>query len=186
VTQTLKERESTIEHLQNQLADRSAQVTSLQSQIEENVKSINLAYAKVAQRDDDHSKIQSALKETQGVLLQRDEKIRNLVDETQALREIAVNTVPAARVSANAPLASESVTQISGGFETRFANGNVNNPLLAASGDDFVSTLKEEVVPASLEVQAIAKSDEQVERSASNVLSLADRVRNLQSGMKKS
>jgi chromosome segregation ATPase len=81
LSQTLKERESTIEHLQTQFEDKSAQTSSLQSQIEDNVKSINLAYAKMANRDDEHAKMQQVLKDAQATLVSRDEKIRNIMDE---------------------------------------------------------------------------------------------------------
>jgi hypothetical protein len=67
--QTLKEREATIGHVQSQSEDKTSQVSSLQIQIEDNVKAINLAYAKMAQREEEHGKMQNVLKEAQATLM---------------------------------------------------------------------------------------------------------------------
>ena len=182
MAQTLKEREATISHMQSQLDDKASHGTSLESQIEENVKSINLAYAKMAQREDEHVKMQNLLKEAQATLMMRDEKIRNLMDETKALRVLvtsapAINDVkqfqaamerqPAVPVVAANPATTNS-------FEARFANGNLGNPL-AIDGDGTV---------ARMDIESTNESDD-VDRGVSNVLSLAERVRNLQTGVKK-
>jgi uncharacterized protein (DUF3084 family) len=192
--QTLKERENTIGHLQTQFDDKAAQATAFQSQIEENVKSINLAYAKMANRDDEHLKMQQVLKEAQSTLISRDEKIRNLMDEAKALREIAanftgrnfsaeidLNSTHDARRRAFAQATSSGSTPVlvsstptPNSFEEVAANANTNtNPLL--SNDGFESFA---------EIADYRESDS-VDRSVSNVLSLAERVRNLQTGMKK-
>jgi hypothetical protein len=186
--QTLKEREATIAHLQAQFQDQTAQNSALQSQIEENVKSINLAYAKMAQREEEHLKMQNVLKEAQATLLLRDEKIRNQTEESKALRELVVGQktvsanivhderpflVPAATVSAQAPIA---VAASANSFEARFANGNSGNPLLG-----------EEVSFAQNNYDETNRLEESnnLDRGVSNVLSLAERVRGLQTGMKK-
>jgi hypothetical protein len=167
MAQTQKEREATIAHLQTQIDDKSNLITSLQSQIEENVKSINLAYAKMAQRDDDHVKMQVVLKDGQSTLMMRDEKIRNLVEETRALRDIvgtkAGNPLQQVGFDEPAPITTPN------SFEARFANIAAGNPLSGSA---------EQSVDADT-------SSEDVERSVSNVLSLAERVRNLKVGMKK-
>jgi hypothetical protein len=160
--QTVKEREATIAHLQTQLDDKSSLVTSLQSQIEENVKSINLAYAKMAQRDDDHMKMQHVLKDGQSTLLMRDEKIRNLIDETKALRDMVGNPLQ------SLPTEQPVLGVVPNSFEARFANIAAGNPLSNGS-----------------ELSLADDSSQDVERSVSNVLSLAERVRNLKVGMKK-
>jgi uncharacterized protein (DUF3084 family) len=186
--QTLKEREDTVSHLQRQYDDKSAQVLSLQSQIEENVKSINLAYAKMATRDDEHVKMQQVLKEAQATLVARDEKIRNHMDEAKALRELvpgmAMNRTDAlvaqyqlaaanpAPLNMPPPLSVASTPSMQS-FEEPVAN---NNPLLADTSVDSVNFPQD--------VTTFQDSDS-VDRSVSNVLSLAERVRSLKSGMKK-
>jgi hypothetical protein len=196
--QTLKEREATVSQLTSQLDDRIATVASLQTQIEENVKAINLAYTKMAQREEENSKVKLVLKEAQSTLLMRDEKIRTLVDETKALREIVANyasdpltpeeSVDNSNVSRRrimpqtapilaAPLSTDA-------FQELPANINSGNPLvhveqlMQANGD----TLRFE--NASNELEGFKEIDT-VDRSVSNVLSLAERVRSLQLGMKK-
>ncbi len=177
--QTLKERESTISHVQSQADDKSAQLTSSQMQIEENVKAINLAYAKLAQREEEHLKMQNLLKEAQATLLLRDEKIRNLMDETKALREmVAGHTPDVVNVAERSSLAPVLVsTSPPNSFEQRFANSNSGNPLLVET--EFETSLSD-----SIDYTGAVESNS-IDRGVSNVLSLAERVRSLQSGMKK-
>ena len=182
MAQTLKERETTISHMQSQLDDKASQGSSLESQIEENVKSINLAYAKMAQREDEHVKMQNLLKEAQATLMMRDEKIRNLMDETKALRVLvtggtAVNDVKQFQAALDRQTAAPVVAAnpaTTNSFETRFANGNLGNPLMTVSEETQSQTGSE-------------RMDEtyDVDQGVSNVLSLAERVRNLQAGVKK-
>jgi hypothetical protein len=178
--QTLKQRESTITHMQSSTDNKSSQLTSLQIQIEDNVKAINLAYAKVAQRDEDHAKLQMALKEAQATLSIRDEKIRNMVDETRSLREMltgrAQDTVNAHERSSLPPAVLAALpSAVPNSFEQRFANSNSGNPLVSQGSVD------------ADDMADMDPSDESdsVDRGVSNVLSLAERVRSLQSGMKK-
>ena len=192
--QTLKEREATISHLTSQLDDRSASVLSLNTQIEENVKAINLAYAKMAQREEEHSKMQGVLKEAQSTLLMRDEKIRNLMDEAKALRDLATNVSPSTAetgliAKGKGPIPFQAAPVIAAPlrnqvFESFPANANSGNPLLPveqlmqANGE----TLRFENTSNNFEE---SEQVETLDRSVSNVLSLAERVRSLQSGMKK-
>jgi hypothetical protein len=178
--QTLKERETTIAHMQSQIDDKSAQLAALNTQIEENVKSINLAYAKMAKRDEDHSAMQGLLKDSQSTLLQRDEKVRNLQDEAKALRDvlaaIPTTATPARRVldfdldgTANRQPSQATLSR----FDTDAGEQRsiANNPLVDRQPD----------APSA---DSMPETD-LVERSMSNVLSLAERVRSLQTGMKK-
>jgi hypothetical protein len=191
--QTLKERESTIAHLQTQADDKTAQLAALNVQIEENVKSINLAYAKMAKRDEDHTSMQNVLKDAQATLLQRDEKVRNLQDETKALRDMLAGLqataaspgqrkpidfeTPLLADAAPVRLAPVAAPQLASRFDTAepdpllAATSLVTNPLLEGPHD----ALKPDMMPES----------DLVDRSMSNVLSLAERVRSLQTGMKK-
>jgi hypothetical protein len=174
--QTLKEREATIGHVQSQSEDKKSQVSSLQTQIEDNVKAINLAYAKMAQREEEHAKMQNVLKEAQATLMLRDEKIRNLIDETKALRELV--TGRANDLGERPSLAPVLVSASMGNsFEQRFANSNNGNPLVDEP-DIEANTLNGDYFDNSTETES-------VDRGVSNVLSLAERVRGLQSGMKK-
>jgi hypothetical protein len=181
MTQTIKERETTIAHLQEQLIVLESQSKSLNLQIEENVKSINLAYAKVSQREEDHTKLQNVLKDLQTTMLLREEKIKNLTDEATALREIAVGSMPSTRVSVSAPLVSEPTTQIISGFDKHFANSNAGNPLVTFDSSQISSLRAKDETPGDEKLE----ESPVLENSVSNVLSLAERVRNLQTGMKK-
>ncbi len=177
--QTLKERESTITHVQSQADDTLAQLSSSQTQIEENVKAITLAYAKMAQREEEHVKMQNLLKEAQATLLLRDEKIRNLMDETRSLRELVSGQTSGVvnggeRILLAPVLVSTSVPN---SFEQRFANSNSGNPLL-------LEQAAETNYPDSIDYSGDVETDS-IDRGVSNVLSLAERVRSLQSGMKK-
>ena len=177
--QTLKERESTITHVQSQADDTLAQLSSSQTQIEENVKAITLAYAKMAQREEEHVKMQNLLKEAQATLLLRDEKIRNLMDETRSLRELVSGQTSGVvnggeRILLAPVLVSTSVPN---SFEQRFANSNSGNPLL-------LEQAAETNYPDSMDYSGDVETDS-IDRGVSNVLSLAERVRSLQSGMKK-
>ncbi len=175
---TLKERETTITQVQTQSDDKSSQLTALHIQIEDNVKAINLAYAKLAQREEEHLKMQGLLKEAQSTLQLRDEKIRNLMDETKALRELVANRLHenAHPMERPAPaLVAATPSALPSNFEQRFANSNHGNPLMADSKAENI--LKD---TSDKEVDA-----DSVDRGVSNVLSLAERVRSLQSGMKK-
>jgi hypothetical protein len=122
--QSLKEREDSVAHYKQQSEDRQAQILALQAQVEENVKAINLAYAKVAQKDDEMGKLRD---------------------------------MPSTATVVNG-------TPTPNNFERRFA---------AIAGNPLV-----DVNPSSAD-------SEDVDRSVSNVLSLAERVRGLQTGMKK-
>ncbi len=177
--QTLKERESTITHVQSQADDTLAQLSSSQTQIEENVKAITLAYAKMAQREEEHVKMQNLLKEAQATLLLRDEKIRNLMDETRSLRElVSVQTSGVVNGGERILLAPVLVsTSVPNSFEQRFANSNSGNPLL-------LEQAAETNYPDSMDYSGDVETDS-IDRGVSNVLSLAERVRSLQSGMKK-
>ena len=177
--QTLKERESTITHVQSQADDTLAQLSSSQTQIEENVKAITLAYAKMAQREEEHVKMQNLLKEAQATLLLRDEKIRNLMDETRSLRElVSVQTSGVVTGGERILLAPVLVsTSVPNSFEQRFANSNSGNPLL-------LEQAAETNYPDSMDYSGDVETDS-IDRGVSNVLSLAERVRSLQSGMKK-
>ena len=171
---TLKERESTISHQKSLLDERAAQIASLETQIEENVKAINLAYAKMAQREDEHLKMQSVLKDAQSTLLLRDEKIRNLNDETRALRDLT-----------NLGHATVTAEQTTTQSTPLFPRQELLLPPETTRGNPFSDLAAQDT---SFEIQSDADSthhNEQVDRSVSNVLSLAERVRSLQTGMKK-
>jgi hypothetical protein len=177
--QSLKERDESVVHLRRQGDDKVAQLGSLQSQVEENVKAINLAYAKVAQKDDELGKMQTVLKEAQATLMMRDEKIRNLIDETKALRELVGERVSAPiakpeRGFTPALVATSSSAQTGNAFDQRFAASS-GNPLIAGPEGSTIAT----------DAISDTNDSDELDRGVSNVLSLAERVRGLQTGMKK-
>lgn len=188
--QTLKERASTIEHLTSQMDDKSSTIGSLNTQIEENVKSINLAYAKMAQREDENTRMQLLLKEAQATLMMRDEKIRTLIDEAKALREITAHyTSPSFRAEVDDTLTHDdrrrvlspvqSVVATKSSIDT-FAAHAIRNPLLKPESEiDVFASQAEPFDNNSF------NESEHLDRSTSNVLSLAERVRSLKTGMKK-
>lgn len=171
--QSLKERDESVVHLRQQGDDKVAQVGSLQAQVEENVKAINLAYAKVAQKDDEVSKMQTVLKEAQATLMLRDEKIRNLIDETKALRELVGDRVI---TPVNKPERgfTPALVPTTNAFDQRFAASG-GNPLIAES----------DINTAAMDNESDMSDGDELDRGVSNVLSLAERVRGLQTGMKK-
>ena len=174
---TMKEREVTIADQKSELDTRTAQIAALETQIAENVKAINIAYAKMAQREDEHQKMQTVLKESQSTLSIRDDIIRTFVDEKTILRErVSASTTPeksTAFASMNAALAIRHEAMDAppprDPFESKDTSGN---PLL-----DFNA-----VEPTEHDLE---KDAENVDRSVSNVLSLAERVRSLQNNVKK-
>ncbi len=202
--QTLKEREGTITHVQSQFDDKASQVIALQVQIEENVKSINLAYAKLASREEDLAKMQGVLKDAQATLMLRDEKIRNLVEEARSLREITISMTGKSlstnmddtveigqdmrmRANGHSMQSSSAIVAMppTNSFETPATNtnGSINNPLLSATTD--FTAMTEMFAPELRAKSSETVETETVDRSVSNVLSLAERVRNLKSGLNK-
>ncbi len=177
--QSLKERDESVVHLRQQGDDRASQVSALQVQVEENVKAINLAYAKVAHKDDELSKMQALLKEAQATLLQRDEKIRNLMDEGKALRELIGGNAAA---SGGKPERGFAPALVASG--TGLSSGNSFDQRFAASGGNPLIGSADVAADEESEFQDMNDGDD-VDRGVSNVLSLAERVRSLQTGMKK-
>jgi hypothetical protein len=182
LTETIKERDATIAQLQAQLDEKLGLHRNLHEQIEERGKAANLAFATVAEREQEIATMKSALQDLQTALSYREGQIRSLTDESFAMRQLvnlgpAINAIvsqgtnqsaiePAERAqNASASFAKPAVVN---SFEARFAKGNSD-----LSDDRKAET----IVPQSV-------SDD-VDQEVSNVLSLADRVRSLQSGMKK-
>jgi hypothetical protein len=179
--QTIKDRDASIARLQAQVDEKISQSQSLQAQIDENGKTLGKAYASVAQREDELSKLQTAHHDLQTALSYREGQIRSLTDESFAMRQL-VNLGPAINAIVNpahgqqaseaeraqVATASFGKQSVVNSFETRFKNGH-SDP---SPGPDPTKSA------------ALPDGDE-LDREVSNVLSLADRVRSLQSGMKK-
>ena len=153
VMQTVKERETTIAHLQSQLDDKASLVTSLHMQIEDNVKSINLAYAKLALRESEATVIQNP--DEYSIPLQMMHEAEGIDTPEQHDDLVSLAETP----RSNAP----------NSFEARFASIAAGSPLLGHLEPRTTDT----------------PSNDEVDRSVSNVLSLADRVRNLRVETKK-
>lgn len=168
--EALRAKDATITHLQEQLADKASLVASLETQLEEHVKTINQAHAKLAQR--------SAVPEVAGNPL---EPAPAETFRFESPRQ--ENTRPALVPSPT-----------SNSFEQRFTNIIAGNPLstpLPAPPQPVAPATPQsgaaEIVPAGENAKTATEQDrsDEVERSVSNVLSLAERLRGFQSGGKK-
>jgi hypothetical protein len=177
LTQSIKEKEAVIAHLQAQLDEKSGQNQSLQAQIEENVKAIQQAYANVSERDTEVTRLQQALQESQAGLMQRDERIFNLQDESKTMREL-VNLGPTINAIINPGQAGTEASERPQAVVTQFTKPAMSHNFEAR----FAGTAQYTPVVAK---EDSSTDPEDVDREVSNVLSLADRVRSLQSGMKK-
>jgi DNA repair exonuclease SbcCD ATPase subunit len=182
LNQTVKEREAVIAHLQAQLDEKMGQNQSLTSQIEENVKAINAAYANMAQREQDNASMQHSLHETQAAVMQRDERIYNLMDESKAMREL-VNLGPAINAIIN-PATGQTLAEV-GSDRSHRVVAHFAKPAVVNSFDARFANINSSPAPAEDAQDEEASETDDVDREVSNVLSLADRVRSLQSGMKK-
>jgi hypothetical protein len=133
------------------------------------------------------------LTDAQATLVSRDEKIRNLMDEVKALREIVAKSTsnsPTAKADewlVNPPNTAYPLLKLPELVSSSSATENLivpsvststNNPLLAEKNAE------EKVPQEPLKTIAEFSENDSVDRSVSNVLSLAERVRNLKTGVK--
>jgi hypothetical protein len=198
----LQNQSDEIGKLKNEITRRDDKIGALNTQIEENVKAISQAWAKTADHESDAVRAASMHKEAITAVNIREDRIRNLEGEAKALREIIAAFLPGkdigrelhAAVGQNTlPVTRSLLTDVAenvtafpepaiNSFQARF---NVNNPL--ASVDTLSETLlapdpvNDEPVSFPRETAAAGR----LEQGISNVLSLAERVRGLQNGMKK-
>ncbi len=188
--------------LKGEIAKRDEKISALNIQIEENVKAISHAWAKTAEHESDAARFSGMHKEAISAVNIREDRIRNLEGEAKALREIVAAFLPGKDIvneahagighnSQNNPLAitrslltevAENVTVLPepaiNSFQARF---NVNNPLMP------VDAATQELTAAGFvnDEPATFSTSGRLEQGISNVLSLAERVRVLQKGMKK-
>lgn len=186
------------------LSNTQNEVAALKAQVEENVIAINIAWAKMAERDGEVGRMHQVNDSSQQNILSKDERINNLEAEAKALRDIVAMYSPTTndatvgatifeerladlKAKASNGRATEVSTEASpmrhsnaaaNSFEARFNAVVSGNPLTAAD------TLA--VVQANVETpEMVDTTQDIVSQSASNVLSLAQRVRSLRKEFKK-
>ena len=212
-------------NLQSELRGKHEQVAALNVQIEENVKAINTAWTKTAERETEVAKFKQLQTHTDKILADRDQRISKLENEANALREIVGMLVPSPKPVGQlqaAPMsvelrprdagselngqsqfpiplivASNGMAAISSAydpavsalstnsFESRFnAGGNPFAPIDATNERNL--NLPSAVNDSTLQQSHSSDDDESVEisKGISNVLSLVQRFRGLQKGMK--
>jgi hypothetical protein len=180
--QTIAERDTSITQLENQIAVMEGDIRQLQMQIEGNISSLNTASLKSAERESEYASLQNILKDTQVAVLQRDDMIRNLQDVVNAQHDkitmltrveqgdaFVANHMPAAPVP---PPIVQLGEMPPAPLSTPFPMPVVQ-PLPANNTSDVVRAAR----------GLLAQSTE-VDNSASNVLTLAERVRKVKFGSK--
>jgi hypothetical protein len=188
-----------INKLKNEIAKRDDKISALNTQIEENVKAISQAWSKTADHESDAVRAASMHREAITAVNIREDRIRNLEGESKALREIIAAFLPGKDIGKELhsavgqsalPISRSLLTDVAenvtvlpepaiNSFQARF---NINNPLAAADNPLVTpEPLNDEPLSFPREVATAGP----LEQGISNVLSLAERVRGLQKGMKK-
>ena len=196
-----------IGRLNNEIGRREDKIKALNAQIEENVKAISQAWAKAADHESDAARAFGMHKEAITAINIREDRIRQLEGEAKALREIIAAFLPgkerdigkelqiAVRHIPQNPSAitrslltdvAENVTVLPepaiNSFQARF---NVNNPLAPVDALPESLSTPEHVNDEPAMFPREASSAGLLEQGISNVLSLAERVREMQKGTKK-
>lgn len=191
LTANLEVANAEITKLRDENGMKLEQIGALKSQIEENVRAINSAWHKASEHEVQVGVVKTAAETLRTELSARDQRIGNLENEAKALREIVAMFVPseddvrkAKSIKANsranafkeAPMPSPAslVASVASTIVPPF------KPIEAADPEDFAIAAAVNDEPAALHAK-----QEAVARSASNVLSLAERFRGLQNGMKR-
>jgi cell division protein FtsB len=186
LTATLEQAKAEIAKLQDEGKVRVEQISALKIQIEENVRAINTAWQSAGEHEKRLANAATESSQLEQKIAKRDSQIANLENEAKALREIVAMFVPSSddvREAKNARAAA-AVIPIQ---ESPYSIPPVVKaptliqpfkPVEAAKPEDFVLEGPDNDVPDLADQDAVT-------RSANNVLSLAERVRGLQSGMKR-
>lgn len=197
----LQKQSDEIGKLKNEISKRDDKITALNIQIEENVKAISQAWSKTADHESDAVRAASLHKEAVKAVNIREDRVRNLEVETKALREIIAaflpgkdigrelhaavgqNTLPVTRSFLTD--AAENVTVLPepaiNSFQARF---NVDYPLVPVDAMADAVSAAEHVNDQPATFTREIATPGPLEQGFSNVLSLAERVRVLQKGMK--
>jgi hypothetical protein len=179
--QTITERDNTITLLENQIAVMEGDVRNLQMQISDHVQSIQSASLKSSERETEYAGLQNILKDTQVAVLQRDDMIRNLQNVVNSQHDniaLLKQAEPREAVHATTP-APPPIVQI-GEMPEPPANLSIPLPPLPDI-KPLPNNNTSDVVRAA---RGLLAQSTEVDNSASNVLTLAERVRKVKFGSK--
>jgi hypothetical protein len=169
--QTIAERDTSITQLENQIAVMEGDIRRLQNQIDDNIKSLDTASIKSAQREEEYAGLQNILKDTQVAVLQRDDMIRNLQSVVNSQHDkitLLTRVEQGEAIASPTPLLPTSDMPVPV-FNTPFPMPDPPQPTSNTS----------DVVRAA---RGLLAQSTEVDNSASNVLSLAERVRKVKFG----
>jgi hypothetical protein len=194
-----------IEKLKNEVAKRNEKIGSLNTQIEENVKAISQAWAKTAEHESDAARAFGMHKEAITAVNIREDRIRGIESEAKALREIIAAFLPGNNIGndigrelpdavgqSTLPVTRSLLTNVAenvkvlpdaamNSFQARF---NVAGPLASVSDVAETRLTPEHVNDEPVTLPRDSTRSYPLERGISNVLSLAERVRDLQKSVK--
>ncbi len=198
----LQAQSNEIETLKAEILRREEKVFALNAQIQDNVNAISQAWAKTAEHESDTTRAMTMHKEAIAAIDLRDERIRNLVSEARTLREIIATLVPGKGTTQVAPSAEAAVTilpardmalrelempsskvePVANSFSARFS---ISNPLTVAEIQSPEISQAEPVAASAEAAPQEASEAGPLEQEISNVLSITERIRVLQKGIKR-
>jgi hypothetical protein len=199
---SLKASQAEMEKLRAANAEQQAQIKMLKTQIEDNVRAINDAWAKATDSNLETESERKAAAELQKGLAENRMKIKNFEVEAQALREIIAMFVPS-YAGDESPERLKKLAQKSSGLsngysEVPFALGSVTRSeddetpaslqIIAPTAVDVTQPANDEepettVAAAASEEQPpteIAEESEDMAKGITNVLSLTEKIRSMQ------
>jgi hypothetical protein len=199
---SLKASQAEMEKLRAANAEQQSQIKMLKTQIEDNVRAINDAWAKATDSNLETESERKAAAELQRGLAENRMKIKNFELEAQALREIIAMFVPS-YAGDESPERLKKLAQKSSGLangysEVPFALGSVGKSddeeapgslqVIAPTAVDVSQPANDEepevaVAAASSEEQPpteIAEESEDMAKGITNVLSLTEKIRSMQ------
>jgi hypothetical protein len=202
----LQNQSDEIGKLNSEISKRDEKISTLNIQIGENVKAISQAWAKTADHESDAARAFGMHKEAIIAVNIREDRIRNLEGEAKALREIIAAFLPGKDIGREIQTAvghsaqikpltltrslltdvAENVTVLpEPAFNNFHARFNMNNPLVSADQANETRVTPDPVNDEPIVFPGETTAAGPLEQGISNVLSLAERVRGLQKGMKK-
>lgn len=202
---SLKSSAAENEALKTANAELQSQIAALKTQIEDNVRAINEAWVKASNSNDETQNEKKAYARLQVDMAEKRQQISNYEAEVQALREIIAMFVPTHAADDSAErlkrLASRSVGLANGYAEVPFALGNAartepeslpaalpHSPApavaIAAAANDERPEPAVALAAAAEAPAPLPEESEDMTKGITNVLSLAERVRELQKTVK--
>ncbi len=187
LTANLDIAQSEIVKLRDESVQKVEQIGALKAQIEENVRAINDAWHRASEHQGHATVVKTAADSLRSEITDRDQRINNLENEARALREIVTMFVPSA----------EDVRKAKNGKANGHHNAFQEAPMpQPTNGTTIVPPFKpvEAGNPLDMEFSEAVNDhppsttrtgQDALTRSASNVLSLAERFRGLQGSVKR-